>query len=456
MGTLFSSSKIDGPQDPVALSSEDGRKHGDEEVETHLEPAPSTRAKSSRTGSTLPAEDGRATLKTTWGQAKLPPGITLTPLDEDKPCAVVMINKSLNPCADMRNDRSIRSILFGAPFLTVPNGDTRSLEAFAAPPANASNIVGMENGFAVAVRMAYHYHLPLRLRPDHIWITILNSFGLFIEKNAKALRASFVMHEGKMDLCVGVPPAWETDDSLIEWEKVIGVGEICNLITENSQDDVTSAFESRFTTTDAVSLTASRIALMAGMKSYFNFSMETACGIRQVCLEGTLDDWTLLRARVARLADFPGVRDLIGHWFDKVDGVLLQLVRTYQNKPDKAWWSHIYTKNIVNGSGGGVYLSGWFLDLFLYSRHQELLHPKPTRRGDGSPGVARDVCIDEEDLPSGFVFVDFYWNLMSGDRRDFKLFTGSWHATLLEDGSIMPWLQWAVCEQKRKPAVPKQ
>ena len=40
-------------------------------------------------------------------------------------------------------------------------------------------------------------HLPLALKPDHIWSMITYGFAKHVDKNAEALRANFVQHEGK-------------------------------------------------------------------------------------------------------------------------------------------------------------------------------------------------------------------------------------------------------------------
>lgn len=368
-----------------------------------------------------------------------PPGVKLTPAprgDGEQPCAVVMVQESLKP--KPMYDIMARTVVRGTPNLTVPSGDGL-LRPVAAPPADVDNVVGTHNGLAVAVRIAYNYHIPLRLRPDHLWITILNSFGIFVNINTEVLRTAFVSHEGKKTLCVSIPQCWEHSDALIQWDEVLDG--VRALIYADAKEGVADAFQPSFTTSDSVSRTASSVALMAAMQSFYTFEMEAICGIRQVCLEGTLEDWETLRRRVARLGDFPGVSELIGYWFEKLDDVLLKFVQTYKGEPDVEWWSHIYSEYMVNGCvETGPYISGWFLSFFLYDRNKNLLHVK---RSFGS-GQAFDML--EENLPPGFVSVPFHWRLSSGGNRWFVLFTGSWHATLLEDGSVMPWLQWAVCE----------
>merc|ERR1711963_1259504 len=55
----------------------------------------------------------------------------------------------------------------------------------------------------------------------------------------------------------------------------------------------------------------------------------------------------------------------LGGWFDRVRGVLDNLLETYQGNPDKDWWSRIMDIQKSFGSGGGTFLTGWFVTDFL-------------------------------------------------------------------------------------------
>lgn len=356
-----------------------------------------------------------------------------------KPCASVLIDDSVT--LGKIPDRPV-AVRPGTPYLQLPVG-LDGLKPIGGPPSDVKNVYNRSNnGFVLAVRLAYNHHVPLRLRADHIWITILNSIGLYIEKNAERLRESFVAHEGKLDLCVLVPPDWEASDDRIRWDDVIA--SICGLIEGNTVTEVRSAFEAPFTTSDAIAATAARVSLMAALKSYFDYSMMTMCGIREVKLEGTEGDWILLRERVAGLGKIGGLGAALGPWLSKLDTVLSNLIDTYNGRPDVAWWSHIYNCHVRHGSGGGTYISGWFLDFFLYDSRGNELHG-----GTGSPHLR------EEHLPVGYASVPFHWKLLGGWKREFELLTGMWCATLHADGSVSPWLQWMACEKQAAPASTK-
>ena len=52
-----------------------------------------------------------------------------------------------------------------------------------------------------------------------------------------------------------------------------------------------------FSTTSAIR-TASQVALMETFSSYFTYAVNCICGIPRITIEGTLDDWQLIRARI--------------------------------------------------------------------------------------------------------------------------------------------------------------
>eukprot|EP00969_Alexandrium_andersonii_P155470 6874262-Alexandrium_andersonii.AAC.1 len=53
---------------------------------------------------------------------------------------------------------------------------------------------------------------------------------------------------------------------------------------------------------------------MDATKSFFSFACMTACGFPSVTLEGTADDWALLRANAEKLVSERGVPDFAAAW----------------------------------------------------------------------------------------------------------------------------------------------
>ena len=59
-----------------------------------------------------------------------------------------------------------------------------------------------KNLFVESALTAFKDHYPLKIKPDIIWITILQGFARHIDKNAEKFRGKFVAHEGKKEITI--------------------------------------------------------------------------------------------------------------------------------------------------------------------------------------------------------------------------------------------------------------
>ena len=271
------------------------------------------------------------------------------------------------------------------------------------------------------------------------------------------LRKYFVAHRDKMRLVVDVPPEWEASDDLVQWEAVIR--QVTDLVQANTVSNVRAAFEPDFSTTTLVTATAARVALMAALKSYFDYGMRSRCGIRDVVLEGSVDDWIGLRAKVAHLGTLGTLGTDLAPWLAMLDTTLSKLVDTYRGSADAAWWSHVYSLEQSFESGVDAKVTGWFLHFFLYDKSGKLLWSLAKE----APTSGRDVTdvgmrlplrqVNRGELPVGFASVPFSWELLGGRKREFVMYTGTWAASIGPDGSVSPVTEWAVVEKAEEPAV---
>jgi hypothetical protein len=284
-------------------------------------------------------------------------------------------------------------------------------------------------GLAAAFMLAYNNHLPLRLSPDVLWITILQSVSEWVNDHkdrAEKYRGVFVAHTDKLLLEVGVPPAWEADPSLVQWDAVLL--QIRDMAASHVRSSIVEACAPRFSTTNAASTVACAIAVLDIVKTYFLYGMHTCCGIGEVILEGTAADWAALRARAADLQTALGeVGKVLTPWFGRLDDTLTELAATAAGRaPDAAFWAHAYSEKYRYGSGGGSYLSGWFLHFFNASSNPE----------------CREVLL--EDLPCGYVTVPFHWSKLDGSLEMFSLCAGLWNAYIDSEGAVFCEPQWVV------------
>lgn len=292
----------------------------------------------------------------------------------------------------------------------------------------AEQVYPTNNGLLSAVMLAYNNHFPLKLRPDDLWMSVIMSLGQYIDKNAEKVRYDFVNHEKQKDLIIEVPGSWASDDNLIDWPYVIGM--MTKLIQENTLNEVSQAIQANYSTSDDVSIIASRVTLMSSLKSFFIYGMCTRCGIREVYLDGTLEDWVKLRADVAHLGTLsskaePDLRD----WLTNLDNILSKFIDNYKGYPDSDFWSHIYSQ--TKYASGDNFASGWILNFFLYE-------------GSGDMMLILNPTIRLDYLPAMYSVVPFLF-LENDSVRKFTMVSGSWGVEVTKN-YVSPIIQWMITE----------
>lgn len=229
------------------------------------------------------------------------------------------------------------------------------------------------NGFMVAAITAFAQHLPLELSPDHVWSLITYAFAKHVEENAEELRKNFVTSKGKKHINIRTPNSFkisrkgnpDSGASATEWEAHV-FSQFSAEIKKNIGEETHSALTADFSTTDASSRAASEIVLMAAMKEYFKFYMVTFCGIPEITLLGSDEDWVALRQRSEALGELmlPKYKK---YWMPALLPVLDKFVESYRGQVDHGFWqSMVKLRHNGHDSGSSEFISGWIQIFFPY------------------------------------------------------------------------------------------
>jgi len=223
---------------------------------------------------------------------------------------------------------------------------------------------GHDAGLFSTIMDCYNHHFNLRTGPEDWWYTIIQTVALAIDNNAKSpeVRKFFVQHEGKKTLTVivgptiyGVDYSWFFDQMAKKIEENINCPQFVHQMEQN------------FSTSTKVHKIVSRITLMKSMKEYFEFKMFLRCGIPAIEMKGTQEDWKKLGANIKGLRKtLQPIHDAINlkqTWWNKIETIANKLMDTFNDNPDKDWWSKIVTERSF-GSGAPE-LKGWFMVDFL-------------------------------------------------------------------------------------------
>ena len=305
----------------------------------------------------------------------------------------------------------------------------------------------LPNAFLAAVHAAFSNHYPLVLTPDVIWICIAQGLSHHINNNPGKLRRHFVSHEGKETLAIyrddfvkGSPEnPWPLlfDQFSEEIKKHVG-DETHDLLTPN------------FTTTGPVERAAAQVVLMDCFKQYFLYQFVCICGIPEITLKGTVEDWKLLREKAMSLGRYG-----LEWWTKELRPVLDQFVAAASGKVDKRFWSSIYK---LKEAYGCFYINGWVVTFFPYlqadrdGKMEQNTFMNQWKKGDFAG------CLTSASFPPGMVSVPFECRYMRSDTvHHMRFFAGVMAATQNQKTlAIQAEIGWAVADAQQVEGAGKK
>ncbi len=145
-------------------------------------------------------------------------------------------------------------------------------------------------------------------------------------------------------------------------------------IAANTTRAVADAVAGRFSGTDSDAAVAFDIALMDAMKSYFDYWGEIACGIPEIIVEGTPEDWRQVEQRAAALAQYD-----LGWWMKDLAPILAEFTAAAEGKANRDFWVDIVRDMHDFGCGAQseTFLTGWIVRFFPYIKKEGVWKKNP-------------------------------------------------------------------------------
>lgn len=274
---------------------------------------------------------------------------------------------------------------------------------------------------ALAVQRAFDEHRRLRVTPDAVWLTIAMGFAQHVDLRPETLRSRLVRHEGRRTL----PVAWKES-----WPDAVDA--FAAQIVEDMGPGLRNLLSCDFTTSTELDRQVADVVLLSALERYYDFVLCGVCGIPEVELLGTVDDWRRIRERLDVLAEFD-----LEFWIAPLRPLADEWVRGASGEPDVAFWRAIYKPARAYGESE---FTGWLGQLFPYLRSGErnpALGAGGPETGFAYPGLRLSQ------LPNGRV---------SGTVRTDAGFTCDLLAGLAgvevdREGFLTPVSGWAVAER---------
>ena len=223
------------------------------------------------------------------------------------------------------------------------------------------------NGFYTA----HTNHYPVRIKPDDIWLLIVQAFSNHVNANSEELRNYFVDFDGKKKLTV------EQDLSSID--------EVNRKVLENFSEQINEQMKKylgeklvdiltpNFSTSTYDSKIVGKISIMGAFKKYFDYHMALlGCGIPYIILEGTAQDYREMISKAKELIKYN-----FAWYINKIIPHLEKMAEAKEGKIDVDYFKNmIQKKEVIEQEYGpsGMekydvkydYICGWFLNFFAY------------------------------------------------------------------------------------------
>jgi len=216
------------------------------------------------------------------------------------------------------------------------------------------------NSFFNGMYQAYAEHRPFVLSPDMIWLLISQGFARHVNANPEKLRKYFVDFSGQLTLVVNT----ENDilNDTIEWEELFP--QFTTQIAEHTGAELINTLTSNFTTTTAVEKIASEITIMEAMEPYFEFVvMSMVCGIPEITLQGTTEDWQKILDKTKELGKYD-----LNWWTNELEPILKEFVNASKGDIDKKFWRNMFKYHSQKKYGAPKIIDGWIVKFFPYDK----------------------------------------------------------------------------------------
>lgn len=308
-----------------------------------------------------------------------------------------------------------------------------------------------KNSLFETVVLAYNNHLPLELKPDDIWLIILQSIAqhLSLGDNAEKYRSVFVEHQGKEEIVVDIPGSCPSGivspNATMHADWSLAVMLILGQIEARTKGDTAAIMSPDFSTTSHVSRVVTGIVIMDAMKHYFSYIGRAYCGIPSVTLHGDLADWQHLVGKLRHLSD---LNIGLEWYFPRVISICENLVKTYSVGANdqhadfetvQSWWAKVFS-SIDYGSGSSDY-GGWLPRLWAYKDGNRT-------HGQQIPDDPKDT-LDLNDLPSSKNSCPFGYIDLGGTKHKMTLLAGHFGTHVVKDEqgepkAVRPEMGWAI------------
>lgn len=283
-----------------------------------------------------------------------------------------------------------------------------------------------QNSFLQTIHLAYAQHHDLILSPDDIWIQIALGVSLHVNENFNSLQTRVTKSAEKEELVVRMDDLVNLKEET--WQQLIDTFAL--MAKQKATEDFYATMLPEFSTSTPETRTVLHTILLSSLKEVISLRGASGCGIPNVILLGTREDWVKLLNHVEQLNQYD-----LEFWTVELKPILQEFINAFDGKADRAFWQRIYKYRTEYGR---VEINGWISKFFPYfsksewlseERYQAYLKEHPeAEQADGAvvthyyrnPYLTGNDylhhSIDPRDLPAAVCEIPLTWNNLFSDN----------------------------------------
>lgn len=290
-----------------------------------------------------------------------------------------------------------------------------------------------------ALNTCYDFHLPFALSPEVIWYTIISEIATCVKKDPETYAHLYTTTpKEKQEIIVyintfkyGQPNDWG-----------MGIAQFKPELEARIPSGILEHTVKTFSTSTPEVDISLLMTFMDAASPFYSYTMRTCCGIPDIKLLGTLDDWSSIRLSVQTFQTWFPALEL---YLSNVIEVLNKIINSYlTDDVDTEFWSNIYK---LGGGSGGPYINGWITQFFAYQYSRRCGATLIQHRKEGRNRY--DTYLTSADMPTHISTIDFIWEYYD-QKIPMKFVTGIMGIEIDDEGYYTPKLGFGVIETPPK------
>ncbi len=267
------------------------------------------------------------------------------------------------------------------------------------------------NHFINMLSTAFNLHKSIVLSPDDFWLLICQGFTNCVKNNPKYFKGKFTKSESKIKVSINRDDFSKGGNN--NWENIFP--EFMTQIDDKIKTDLVSIINSDFSTSKSQERIAFSISLMDSLSSYIDYEVQSLCGIPEIEILGTIEDYQSIKNNLNDLKKYN-----IEWWLDELTPIIDSIIETLKGKNNLIFWESIFKENSMSG---GSSVDGWITKFFPYIKETEF---KKTIFGYKTRiNIIKNPLLNSDrkchikigDFPNGISSIDFKWICLNSSYK---------------------------------------